>query len=97
MEASMPLTFDNRSRAMIAPRGVMAFAARDGRKEVCCLLPLLLLESSFDGATTPDALGRAFDRHRDLIEESASELYDRDGSDECGEILLTELDLRRRS
>lgn len=87
----MPLTFDNRSRAVIVPRGVMAFTARDGEKEVCCLLPLLLLERDFGGDATPNALDQIFDRHRALIEESASELYDRDGSDECGEILLTEL------
>ena len=93
----MPLTFDNRSRAMISPRGVMAFPARDGRKEVCCLLPLLLLERDLAAEATPDALGRAFDHHRATIEAQASQLYDRDGSDECGEILLIELDLRVRS
>ena len=90
----MPLTFDNRSRAMIAPRGVMAFPARDGHKEVCCLLPLLLLERDLAADTSPDSLGRLFDHHRAVIEARASELYDRDGSDEFGEILLTEVDLR---
>jgi hypothetical protein len=93
MEAAMPLTFDNRSRAMITPRGVMAFTARDGHKEVCCLLPLPVLERDSEDATA-DALSRAFDRHRAVIEESASDLYDRHGSDECGELLLTEVDLR---
>lgn len=91
----MPLTFDNRSRAVIVPRGVMAFTARDGHKEVCCLLPLPLLERDCSDGATPDALGRTFDRHRDHIEESASRCYDRDGSDECGEVLLTEVDLQR--
>jgi hypothetical protein len=93
MEVPMPLTFDNRSRAMITPRGVMAFTARDGHKEVCCLLPLPMLQRD-SGDATADGLSRAFDRHRAVIEESASELYDRHGSDECGELLLTELDLR---
>ena len=93
----MPLTFDNRSCAMITPRGVMAFTGRDGHKQVCCLLPLLLLERDCAADPTPDALACAFDRYRARIEESASRLYDRDGSDECGEILLTDLDLRRRS
>jgi len=92
----MPLTFYNRSRAMIAPRGVMAFTARDGRKQVCCLLPLMILERRVGGVTSPEALGRTFDRHRARIEESASELYDQHGSDECGEILLADLDLGRR-
>src|SRR5258706_11576436 len=93
----MPLTFRNRSRAIIEPRGVMAFAGHDGRKQVCCLLPLMSLQRHFGAESkTPDALGRTFDRHRGLIEETASELYDRQGSDECGEILLTHVDLRRR-
>ena len=91
----MPLTFDNRSRAMIVPRGVMAFTARDGQKQVCCLLPLLLLERDSQCDATPDALSRAFDRYRAVIEARASDLYDREGSDECGELLLTEVDLRR--
>ena len=92
----MPLTFENRSRAMITPRGVMAFTARDGRKQVCCLVPLPLLERDLKPGAPPDALRRAFDRHRARIEAWASALYDRHGSDECGEILVTELDLRLR-
>jgi len=92
----MPLTFDNRSRAVITLRGVMAFPARDGHKEVCCLVPLPLLGRDLASDSTPDALSRAFDHHRATIEARASELYDRDGSDEFGEILLTELDLRLR-
>src|SRR4051812_26601730 len=85
----MPLTFPNRSRAAIGPRGVLAFAARDGRKSVCCLLPLTTIAARF-GGDEPVGL---FDHHRAVIEAAASAVYDMVGSDECGELVITEADL----
>ena len=76
----------------------MAFTAHDGMKQVCCLVPLRTLACHFGTEVrNAQALGQAFDRHRGLIEETASDLYDRTGSDECGELLLTDADLRRRA
>jgi hypothetical protein len=90
----MPLSYSNRSRVLIAPRGVVAFPAQDGSKLVCCLVGTAMLEDYFAGSSDHDAC-QIFDRYRDLVEVAASIRYDAHGSDECGELIVGDGDLRR--
>jgi hypothetical protein len=93
----MPLNYPNRSRVLVAPRGAMAFVAQDGCKLVCCLVATVTLTRYFavSGGTDEPQPHQIFDRHRLLIEEAASTRYDEFGSDECGELILGDGDLRR--
>jgi hypothetical protein len=94
MEASMPLSYPNRSRILVAPRRVVAFSAQDGSKLVCCLVATAALTRYFAGPAEQKPQ-QIFDLQRGLIEEAASLLYDEIGSDECGELILRDGDLRR--
>jgi hypothetical protein len=94
MEASMPLSYPNRSRVLVAPRGAIVFSAQDSGKLVCCLVATVTLERYFAGSSDRHPQ-QIFDRHRALIEAAASTCYDEFGSDECGELILGEGDLRR--